>query len=59
MQEGTGNGTKGISRVVITNQFGQRVFDTQVKLVNPAQTKGKSQSNFIKAQGQNNAPTIE
>ena len=50
MQEGSGNGAKGVSRVVIANQLGQRVFDTQIKLVNPAQTKGKSQANFIKAQ---------
>ena len=36
-QEVTGNGLKGVSRVVIVNDKnkGQRVFDTQIMLINP------------------------
>ena len=42
MQEGTGNGAKGVSRVVMINELGQMIFDTQVKLINPAITNGKT-----------------
>jgi hypothetical protein len=41
MQEGTGNGAKGVSRVVIINEHGQRLLDTQIKLINFASTKGR------------------
>jgi hypothetical protein len=47
MMEGTGNGAKGVSRVVIINENGQRLLDTQVKLINPAETKGRSQRKFM------------
>ena len=43
-KEGTANGVKGVSRVVLINEFGQRVLDTQIKLVGAAQTKGKQQT---------------
>ena len=35
-QEGTSNGLKGVSRVVIVNDKSQRVFDTQIMLIDPA-----------------------
>ena len=34
--EGTSNAQKGVSRVVLVNELGQRVFDTQIRLVNPS-----------------------
>ena len=47
-KEGTANGSKGVSRVVLINEFGQRILDTQIKLVGAAQTKGKQQTQILR-----------
>ena len=43
-KEGTINSEKSVSRVVITNNLGQRVFDTEIKLENPAFSSNNKQS---------------
>jgi hypothetical protein len=35
------NSSKGVSRVVIVNELGERIIDTQIKLVNPAMSHRK------------------
>lgn len=41
-EDGIPNGTKGVSRVVLINELGQRVFDTQVKLVHPSPSANRA-----------------
>ncbi len=47
-QEGSGNGLKGVCRVVLANEFGQRVFDSQIKMIKPAQTSNRKQAQFLR-----------
>jgi hypothetical protein len=57
--EGTFNGMKGVSRVVLVNMHGERVIDTYIKLYNEAPSTRKGQSMVIKQWASSKAPTIE
>ena len=41
MKASSGNTAKGVSRVVLVNENGERILDAQVKMTDVAQTKGK------------------
>ena len=46
--QGEQNGMKGVSRVVLANERGERILDTQIKFVNPSMSARKQQSQAIK-----------
>ena len=39
--QGESNGMKGVSRVVLANERGERILDTQIKFVNPSMSLRK------------------
>lgn len=43
-EAGSSAGNKGVSRVVLVNELGQRVFDTQVRLINPSPSSNRQQA---------------
>lgn len=54
-----GNKQKGVSRVVLVNELGQRVLDTQIKIVNPAISQRKQQGFLLKQWAQDRAPEAQ
>lgn len=41
---------------MLVNELGQRVFDTQVRLVNPSPSSNRQQAQFLMKQGQSMSP---
>lgn len=46
-QDATVNGTKGVSRATLINERGERILDTQIKLVN-AQSSNRKQAMMLR-----------